>query len=629
MQGRHHHHRQEQEAQVAHQGHQRGTHAGVHVGFRQQPLAQPALEHANGEQATEEDRHREQDVPRHDVQVAQHLATGAVPVAQADQQLARAGARRHQRQQHGKEQQRGAGDTAEDGAGLRLVAGRQAEGRGQCQAAGLAGRQQGLAQVAEEGGQQVGAGRHHTDPQQLGRQEVGQGQVAGQQRQGDQRHPHHDHERNQPGQAAGALQVMLAQGAAVAHQCRREDHGHYQRGQAVGRHGQRQAGADHAVDALHGQHDHQRQRQYLGEPAQGAGHMIMDRRQPPGRALQHQHGAAQAGDEGAEHHQGKEVIGQAADIGAQLGAAFQAPTEQGYRTGNGAQSGQADAQGQCTAAQATDRQPANHGVGEQAFEQPAYQRPDQDRAHQAGQEEPAVARTEGTGHRVGRLAAQVAQAVHVFVGGADQRLPERRRQRAGCAAGDLRVELAAAQVDDLGGQVTGRLGQLGGLFLLGEHRLPFRFERLALQREALGFVRLHRADDLELVVQLLHIGRTQGAQGIGLALDLHGGQAQLRQQVVVGIAGHALANLVEPIAQLREAGVLLQHRQFGGSQAGHWHGGCRPGRAGQCQHQGHHPKANTGKAAEPHRIFLFTLQSGGGFYAACADQKSAVSRNNL
>ncbi|MNM63991.1 hypothetical protein D3C81_753690 [compost metagenome] len=229
---------------------------------------------------------------------------------------------------------------------------RQAQGRGQRQAAGLAGRQQGFAEVAKERGQQVGTGDHQADPQQLGGEEVGECQVTGEQGQQDQRQPDHHHERDQPGQARGALQVMLAQGAAVTQQRTGEGDRHYQRGQAVDRHGQRQAGTDHAVDAFHGHHDHQRQRQHLGEPAQGAGHFVVNRRQAPGRALQHQHGAAQAGDEGAEHHQGKYMVGQAGDIGAQLGAALQPPSQQRDRTGDGTQGCQAHAQRQRAAAQA-------------------------------------------------------------------------------------------------------------------------------------------------------------------------------------------------------------------------------------------------------------------------------------
>ncbi|MNM74847.1 hypothetical protein D3C81_866120 [compost metagenome] len=146
----------------------------------------------------------------------------------------------------------------------------------------------------------------------------------------------------------------------------------------------------------------------------------MDRRQAPGRALQHQHGAAQAGNEGAEHHQGEDVVGQAGDIRAQLGAAFQAPAQQRHGAGNGAQRRQADAQSQGAATQSAFRQPADHGVRQQTFEQPADQRPHQNRRYQAGEEQPAMLGTECAGHGIGSLATQVAQARQVFIGGADQ-----------------------------------------------------------------------------------------------------------------------------------------------------------------------------------------------------------------
>ncbi|MNZ35021.1 hypothetical protein D3C78_524100 [compost metagenome] len=155
---------------------------------------------------------------RHDVQVAKQLATGAVPIAQAQQQLAGAGARRHQRQHHGQEQQDRAADTGQDGAGLGLMAGCQAQRRRQRQAAGLTRRQQGFAQISQEGGQKVGAGGDHADPQQLGSEEVSQGEVAGQQRQQDEPDPHHDHERDQPCQAGRARQLMFAQGPAVTYE---------------------------------------------------------------------------------------------------------------------------------------------------------------------------------------------------------------------------------------------------------------------------------------------------------------------------------------------------------------------------------------------------------------------------
>ncbi|MNO43479.1 hypothetical protein D3C76_337010 [compost metagenome] len=463
----------------------------------------------------------------------------------------------------------------------------QAQRRSQGQATGLARRQQGLAEIAEESGQQVGAGGHHTDPQQLGGEEIRQGQETGQQRQQDQPDPHHDHERNQPGKAGRPLQLMLAQRAAVAQQRHREDHPHHQCGQAVGGHGQRQAGADHAVDALLGQQHHQRQGQQFREPAQGAGHFVVDRRQPPRRALQHQHGAAQARDEGAEHHQGEYMIGQAGQVRTQFGAAFQAPTQQRHGTGDGAEGGEADAQRQGAAAQAAFGQPADHGVGQQALKQAAHGGPDQYRGHQAGDEPPAVLGAERTGQGVGGLATQIAQARHVVVGRADQRLPERRGQRAGRAAGDLRVELAATQVDDLRGQVASRLGQLDCGLLLGEHGFFLGFELTALAGNALGFIRLHRAQHLELIVQAFDIGSAHGTQGISLALDVHGGLTQLREQVVVGVVGHALADLVEPIVELFVAGALIERRQLGDSGQGrHRRGRGRPGRGGQGHHQG-------------------------------------------
>ncbi|MCY1431739.1 hypothetical protein D9M71_477150 [compost metagenome] len=179
------------------------------------------------------------------------------------------------------------------------------------------------------------------------------------------------------------------------------------------------------------------------------------------------------------------------------------------------------------------------------------------------------------------------------------------------------------------GQVAGRLGQLGGLLLLGNQGLFLGFQRFALLGQGSGFVRLDRADDLELVVELFHFGGAQCTQRIGLALNLHSAQAQLRQQVVVSLTGDALADLVQPLAQLLDAGVFIQHWCFGNRQVGQWRGRGRPGWAGNGQHQGqqdHQAWAITGKADTPHRIFLFTIRFGGGFYAASGRQESAVSR---
>ena len=624
-QGRHHQHGQEQEAQVTDQGHQGGAHAGIHVRLRQQALAQPALDHTNGEQTAQEHGHGEQDVLGHDVQVAEQLATGVVPVRQAQQQLARAGARGHEHQQGGDKQQERATDPCQDRAGLGLVALLQPKRGGQGQATGLAWRKQGFAQIAEHRDQQVGAGAYHTDPQQLGGEEVGQGQVTGEQRQQDQRDPHHDHERDQPRQPRCSLQLMLLACTAVAHQRRDEDQRHHQRGQAIGGQGERKARADHAVDALLGQQHHQGQGQELGEPAQGAGHLVRDRRQPPGRALEHQHGAAKAGDEGTEDHQRQDVVDQAGNVVAQLCAVLQAPAHQRHRATDGTQGRQADTQSQRAAAQAAFRQPADHGIGQQAFEQAANPCPDQQRGRQAADEQPTVIGTEGTGHGVGRLATQIAQTGDIFVGRADQARPERRAQGAGGTGGDLGVELAAAQVDDLSGQVACRLGQLDGLLLLGQHLFLLVTELLALTGDAFGFVREHRAEDLELIVQALHIGGALGAQGIGLSLHLQGGLTQLRQQVVVGFAGQPLANLVKPIAQLLQAGVFLQHRQLVHAQ---WPDRCRPGRCRHPQQQGEDSYAKTAKAQAPHRIPLFTSSSLREFYAAPGDHVSAVSRSS-
>ncbi|MNZ35020.1 hypothetical protein D3C78_524090 [compost metagenome] len=343
--------------------------------------------------------------------------------------------------------------------------------------------------------------------------------------------------------------------------------------------------------------------------------------------MQHQHGPAKAGDEGTEHHEHEEVVGQAGHVRAQHGTALKAPTQQRHGPGDSAQGGQAHAQGQCASAQAAFGQPANHGGSEQALKDQADQCPDQDRGHQASDEEPAVFSAQGTGDGIGRLAAQVTQAHHIVLGRTDQRLPESRAQRGGRPAGHLRVELATAQVDDLRGQVARRLSQLGGLILLGEHGLFLRLQLLALQGQGRGFILLYRADDLELVVELLHVSSAQGAQRIGLSLDLHGSHAQLREQVVVGVAGHALTNLVEPVAQLLDTCVFIQHRQLAGNQVGNRHGS-RPGRRRKRQHQGHYTQVKSGKADTPHRTFLITRLFGGGFYAACGLQESAVSRSN-
>ncbi len=221
------------------------------------------------------------------------------------------------------------------------------------------------------------------------------------------------------------------------------------------------------------------------------------------------------------------------------------------------------------------------------------------------------------------------QPCHIVLGRADHALPERRAQRRRCPAGYLRVEQAAAQVDDLCGQVPRRLGQLGGLILLGHQGFLLGLQRLALLGQGRRLVRLCGADDLQLVVHLLRIGCTLGAQGIGLALNLHGRHAQLRQQVVVGITGDALANLVQSIAKLVDGRGFVQCRCVSGSLRRRRRGRCRPGWVGRChnQHQQqHHAVTKAGKADTPHRTFLFAIRSGERFYAASGHQERAVSR---
>jgi len=181
----------------------------------------------------------------------------------------------------------------------------------------------------------------------------------------------------------------------------------------------------------------------------------------------------------------------------------------------------------------------------------------------------------------------------------------------------------------LRGQVTGRLGQLGGLILLGYQRLFLGLQRFALLCQGSSLVRLGRADDLQLVVEFSHIGSALCTQCISLTLNLHRAQAQLRQHVVVGLAGDALADQVQAVTQLFEAGVFVQCGRFGSRQVGQWRGRGRPGRADKQQHQGQQGNqtwAITGKADTPHRIFLFAIRFGGGFYAASGRQESAVSR---
>lgn len=156
------------------------------------------------------------------------------------------------------------------------------------------------------------------------------------------------------------------------------------------------------------------------------------------------------------------------------------------------------------------------------------------------------------------LRLQLVQPAQVVVGGTDQGRPEARAERCRRAAADLRVEQAAAQVDDLCRQVAGRLAELGGLAFVIEQGVLLPGQGLALGGEAFRLVGLRRADHFQLIVEPLDVGHPQREQGVGLALDLQRALAQLGEEVVAGVGGDALADQVELRVELVEAGVLGQ-----------------------------------------------------------------------
>ena len=139
------------------------------------------------------------------------------------------------------------------------------------------------------------------------------------------------------------------------------------------------------------------------------------------------------------------------------------------------------------------------------------------------------------------LRLQLVQPAQVVVGGTDQGRPEARAERCRRAAADLRVEQAAAQVDDLCRQVAGRLAELGGLAFVIEQGVLLPGQGLALGGEAFRLVGLRRADHFQLIVEPLDVGHPQREQGVGLALDLQRALAQLGEEVVAGVGGDALA----------------------------------------------------------------------------------------
>ena len=252
---RHGHH--EDAAHIAQQRGDGAAHARLQRGVGEVAVRQPALDHADHDQARDDHREcGEQGLRRHG-EVA-HLEA-VVHRAAAAEHLVRPRAQRGQQGDHHVEQQGHAQQARDQHRGLVQQPALDAQALVQPGAEAALGRQQGLAQIVAQLEQQVGGGKDHAGPHHLARQRSGQRHVAGhgQRNGGNAGHRRTGHEQAHP-QRPGRRGLCL--GAVFLRDRRRRaqmpqgqhDHGRNQQGrQGVHRDLGGQAGADDGVDLGH------------------------------------------------------------------------------------------------------------------------------------------------------------------------------------------------------------------------------------------------------------------------------------------------------------------------------------------------------------------------------------------
>ncbi len=116
-----------------------------------------------------------------------------------------------------------------------------------------------------------------------------------------------------------------------------------------------------------------------------------------------------------------------------------------------------------------------------------------------------------------------------------------------------------------------------GLVLVFDQRRPLRRQGFALDAECRGFFGLHRAENLQLVVQMFKLHRLFGSEIIHLLLHLQRALTQGREQIVVGIDGDLLPNFIQLVAQgiqVRRFDLIRRGTDIGA------HRRCRAGRLG-------------------------------------------------